>query len=109
MLKFFMKMFQLSSNHEDVSTLFKSMCDGVVLKDFGFFDLCTSVNKYSRSWLDWRRLRAIVKVKSRQYMIALPRDYFTNPWTTISVIAAIVLLGFTALQTYYAVRSYYPH
>ncbi|KAL7169723.1 hypothetical protein ACSBR2_034705 [Camellia fascicularis] len=98
-----------SRSHEDVSTLFKSMCDGVVLKDFCFFDLCTNVNKYSRSWLDWRRLRAIVKVKSREYMIALPRDYFTNPWTTISVIAAIVLLGFTALQTYYAVRSYYPH
>ncbi|CAL5351438.1 hypothetical protein CsSME_00038796 [Camellia sinensis var. sinensis] len=98
-----------SRSHEDVATLFKSMCDGVVLKDFCFSDLCTNVNKYSRSWLDWRRLRAIVKVKWREYMIALPRDYFTNPWTTISVIAAIVLLGFTALQTYYTVRSYYPH
>ncbi|GMP85766.1 hypothetical protein CsSME_00038806 [Camellia sinensis var. sinensis] len=96
-------------SHEDVSTLFKSMCDGVVLKDFCFSDLCTKVNKYPRSWLDWRRLRTIVKVKWREYMIALPRDYFTNPWTTISVIAAIVLLGFTALQTYYTVRSYYPH
>ncbi|KAI7998957.1 UPF0481 protein [Camellia lanceoleosa] len=98
-----------SRSHEDVSTLFKSMCDGVVLKDFCFSDLCTKVNKYPRSWLDWRRLRTIVNVKWREYMIALPRDYFTNPWTTISVIAAIVLLGFTALQTYYAVRSYYPH
>ncbi|KAI7998952.1 UPF0481 protein [Camellia lanceoleosa] len=96
-------------SHEDVSTLFKSMCDGVVLKDFCFSDMCTKVNKYPRSWLDRRRLRTIVKVKWREYMIALPRDYFTNPWTTISVIAAIVLLGFTALQTYYTVRSYYPH
>ncbi|XP_028061492.1 uncharacterized protein LOC114264960 [Camellia sinensis] len=98
-----------SRSHEDVSILFKSMCGRVVLKDFCFSDLCTDVNKYSRSWLDWHRLRAIMKVKWCEYMIALPCDYFTNPWTTISVIVAIVLLSFTALQTYYTIRSYYPH
>ncbi|KAJ4798011.1 hypothetical protein LUZ62_049257 [Rhynchospora pubera] len=40
-----------------------------------------------------------------RYRANLMRDYFINPWTTISVVAGIVLLGLTALQTYYTVYS----
>ncbi|XP_078160929.1 UPF0481 protein At3g47200-like [Carex rostrata] len=37
----------------------------------------------------------------------LHRDYFSNPWTIISFIAAIVLLLLTFLQTVYSVMAYY--
>ncbi|KAJ3709181.1 hypothetical protein LUZ61_012886 [Rhynchospora tenuis] len=54
--------------------------------------LITKVQTYAYSL--WPRYRA-----------NLMRDYFINPWTTISVVAGIVLLGLTALQTYYTVYS----
>ncbi|KAI7998188.1 UPF0481 protein [Camellia lanceoleosa] len=92
---------------EDVPNFFKCMCDGVVLNDFYFSRLCEEVNDYSRSWLHWRRLKAIVNVKCHEYMLILRRDFFPNPWSIISFIAAVVLLIFTAMQTYYAARSYY--
>ncbi|KAF3341730.1 hypothetical protein FCM35_KLT00368 [Carex littledalei] len=40
-----------------------------------------------------------------RYRSTLMRDYFINPWTTISVIAAIILLGLTLCQTYYTIYS----
>ncbi|KAF3341728.1 hypothetical protein FCM35_KLT00366 [Carex littledalei] len=40
-----------------------------------------------------------------RYRSTLMRDYFINPWTTISVIAAIILLGLTFCQTYYTIYS----
>ncbi|KAI7998069.1 UPF0481 protein [Camellia lanceoleosa] len=96
-----------SGVHEDVVALFKSMCDGVVLKDCCFSKLCKEVNNHPRSWFDWRRLIAIVKVKCRGYAIVLPSKYFATPWTTMSLIAAVMILVFTAMQTYYTTSTYY--
>ncbi|KAI7996996.1 UPF0481 protein [Camellia lanceoleosa] len=96
-----------SGIHEDVAALFKSMWDGVVLKDCCFSKLCKEVNNYPRSWFDWRRLIAIVKVKCRGYAIVLPSKYFATPWTTMSLIAAVMILVFTAMQTYYTTSTYY--
>ncbi|XP_028760100.1 UPF0481 protein At3g47200-like isoform X2 [Neltuma alba] len=57
-------------------------------------DLCKELNDYYR--VPWHKWKATLK-----------QDYFTNPWAIISVIAAIVLLILTIVQTYYAVASYY--
>jgi len=35
----------------------------------------------------------------------LRRDYFGSPWITMSIIAAVVLLGLTAIQTIATVYS----
>ncbi|KAL7238392.1 hypothetical protein ACSBR2_004482 [Camellia fascicularis] len=96
-----------SGIHGDVAALFKSMCDRVVLKDCCFSKLCKEVNNYPKSWFDWRRLIAIVKVKCRGYAIVLPSKYFATPWTTMSLIAAVMILVFTAMQTYYSTSTYY--
>ncbi|MCL7028772.1 hypothetical protein MKW94_016054 [Papaver nudicaule] len=37
----------------------------------------------------------------------LIRDYFSSPWTVLSLLAAFVLLVFTAGQTFYALYGYY--
>lgn len=37
----------------------------------------------------------------------LKRDYFSSPWTFLSLLAAIALLLLTAAQTYYTIYAYY--
>ncbi|XP_078154043.1 UPF0481 protein At3g47200-like isoform X2 [Carex rostrata] len=59
-------------------------------------ELVIDVNRYYIS--DWHRWRATLK-----------RDYFRNPWSTISFTAAFALLAFTVLQTLYTILSYYHH
>ncbi|KAJ3690823.1 hypothetical protein LUZ61_019987 [Rhynchospora tenuis] len=57
-------------------------------------DVVINVNRYYNS--DWHKWRARLK-----------RDYFANPWSTISFIAACVLLVLAALQTLYSVLAFY--
>ncbi|MCL7033696.1 hypothetical protein MKW94_021351 [Papaver nudicaule] len=37
----------------------------------------------------------------------LVRDYFSSPWTVLSLLAAVILLLFTAGQTFFALYAYY--
>ncbi|KAK1315795.1 putative UPF0481 protein [Acorus calamus] len=52
------------------------------------------VNKYCGS--RWHKWRAV-----------LARDYFDSPWKIISIVAAVILLALTVLQTYYTIAGYY--
>jgi Plant protein of unknown function len=45
--------------------------------------------------------------KWQKHRAKLCRDYFSNPWSIISFIAAIVLLILTFIQTLFSVMSYY--
>nr|CAD1841067.1 unnamed protein product [Ananas comosus var. bracteatus] len=56
--------------------------------------LFRDVTKYCDS--DWPKWRA-----------KLVRDYFGNPWAILSLIAAVVVLVFTFLQTFYTIFPYY--
>ncbi|PIN08120.1 hypothetical protein CDL12_19313 [Handroanthus impetiginosus] len=61
--------------------------------EFYFAKVCGNLNKYSRDpfhefkakWFRWRRM--------------LRRNYFGNPWSFISLLAAFVLLILTVIQT----------
>nr|CAD1823425.1 unnamed protein product [Ananas comosus var. bracteatus] len=56
--------------------------------------LFRDVRKYCDSrWPKWRA--------------KLVRDYFSNPWAILSLIAAVVVLIFTFLQTFYTIFTYY--
>ncbi|XP_038683242.1 UPF0481 protein At3g47200-like [Tripterygium wilfordii] len=79
---------------EDVSDVFNNICKQVVLKDFYFAELCDRVNGFCKT--PWHSYKAELK-----------RNYFKNPWSTISFLAAIALIALTALQTVYSVLSYY--
>jgi hypothetical protein len=46
----------------------------------------------------WNRHRAV-----------LAHDYFSNPWTSMSAAAAVLLLVLTVVQTVYTVLPYYHH
>ncbi|PIN08117.1 hypothetical protein CDL12_19310 [Handroanthus impetiginosus] len=81
--------------NEAVADLFNNLFKEVVTEtdNFYFADLCEDLNVYSRDpfhefkskWFRWRRM--------------LRRDYFGNPWSFISLLAAGVLLILTVIQT----------
>ncbi|XP_059667958.1 UPF0481 protein At3g47200-like [Cornus florida] len=79
---------------EEVSVFFNNICKNVSENDFCFKNQCIDVNSYcKRSW--------------PKFLVKLRQDYFSNPWTIISVIAAIILFALTLLQTIYTLLSYY--
>ncbi|KAK3002716.1 hypothetical protein RJ639_018750 [Escallonia herrerae] len=60
---------------------------------FYFAKLIEELDDYSRDyWYQW-------KANWLQWKRMLRRDYFSNPWSSISVIAAVILLILTVLQT----------
>ncbi|XP_054807755.1 UPF0481 protein At3g47200-like [Prosopis cineraria] len=83
------------AGNQEVASVINKLSPGITLVRFNFYfsDLCKELNDYYR--VPWHKWKATLK-----------QDYFTNPWAIISVIAAIVLLGLTIVQTFYAVASY---
>ncbi|KAI6679901.1 hypothetical protein NL676_033782 [Syzygium grande] len=79
---------------KEVFGLIKSLAKGTrfVPEDFYFSGLCAELNEYYR--IPWHRWKATLK-----------RDYFNSPWSIISVIAAVVLLLLTLVQTVFSVIS----
>ncbi|GMP85746.1 hypothetical protein CsSME_00038787 [Camellia sinensis var. sinensis] len=86
---------------EDVTSLFKSICNGVVLYDFYFSKLREDVNRYYYNMSRWR--------KWHEYASVLRHDYLSKPWTFISVNTGLIVLILTAMQTYYTGFPYYHH
>ncbi|XP_038708337.1 UPF0481 protein At3g47200-like [Tripterygium wilfordii] len=79
---------------DDVSNLFNNICKQIVLKDFYFAGLCNQVNAYAKT--RWHR-----------YIASARRDYFNNPWSITSFVAAVLLIVLTLLQTLYSLLAYY--
>ncbi|KAF7850673.1 hypothetical protein BT93_L5119 [Corymbia citriodora subsp. variegata] len=80
----------------EVSDLFNRLCQEVAfnIDDSYLSELSFDLNRYySLKWNNWRA--------------SLKHNYFSNPWTIISVIAAFVLLVITLTQTIYGVYGYY--
>ncbi|TXG73218.1 hypothetical protein EZV62_001797 [Acer yangbiense] len=75
-----------------VSTLFHNLVKetSIIPDNFYFSVLVDDMKSYCRT--PWHRWKATLK-----------QDYFRNPWTGISVFAAIVLLRLTFVQTVYSV------
>ncbi|GFS44987.1 hypothetical protein Acr_00g0093410 [Actinidia rufa] len=80
---------------ERVSDLFNNLYKETITEFsiFYFADICHKLNAYNKDyWHRWRATRY-------RWKVILKRDYFSNPWSVISVIAAIVLLLFAVAQT----------
>ncbi|KAH7518836.1 hypothetical protein FEM48_Zijuj09G0213600 [Ziziphus jujuba var. spinosa] len=79
---------------EDASQYFNRLYNDTFVTTFFYSELCKDVNEYYRAkWPKWRAI--------------LFRDYLTNPWTIISLVAAFVLLVLTFLQTFYSIKQFY--
>ncbi|KAK6161659.1 hypothetical protein DH2020_005040 [Rehmannia glutinosa] len=80
---------------EQVADLFNNLYKEVMTetKDFYFAKLCGDLNDYSRdSFHEW-------KANCFKWRVMLRSDYFSNPWSFISVFAASILLLLTVTQT----------
>lgn len=82
------------NNSAQVSSLISNMVKEAVLlpNSFYFSGLCERLIVYSQE--PWHKWEAILK-----------KNYFKNPWTIASTIAAVVLLLLTFIQTIFAVIS----
>ncbi|KAK1277790.1 UPF0481 protein [Acorus gramineus] len=84
---------------KEVARLFNRLCNEVCHRESSsvpsmYGGLYVGVEKYCSS--DWHRWWAGLKLK-----------YFNSPWAVVSLVAAIVLLVLTLVQTYYSVLGYY--
>ncbi|CAB4263458.1 unnamed protein product [Prunus armeniaca] len=75
---------------EDGSNFFNKLYTDTVVKEFHYDKLCAEVNKYYQ--VGWHKQLEILR-----------RDYVANPWTIISLIAGIILLVLTLLQTIFTI------
>ncbi|MQM15321.1 hypothetical protein Taro_048263 [Colocasia esculenta] len=83
-------------NDEEVADLFNRLCQEVVfdINDSYLSTLSGQVNRYyNQRWNSWRA--------------SLKHNYFSNPWAIISLVAAMVLLLLTFVQSFYGVYAYY--
>ncbi|CDP11189.1 unnamed protein product [Coffea canephora] len=80
---------------EQVADVFNNLYKEIVTdpKEFYFANLCNQLNEYSRDWLHK------LVTKFAVWYTMLCNDYFGSPWSIISVIAAIILLVLTVIQT----------
>ncbi|XP_059633164.1 UPF0481 protein At3g47200-like [Cornus florida] len=79
---------------EEGAHLYNNICKNVYVGGFHFNEPCNQVTDYCN--LFWPRCVA-----------RLNRDYFGNPWTGLSVFAAIFIFVLSSLQTIYTILSYY--
>ncbi|XP_068640493.1 UPF0481 protein At3g47200-like [Aristolochia californica] len=88
---------QTLGSEEEVASIFNGLGLNIAyLGDDNDFlpHLCKEVNKYCRS-------------KFYMWRSKLMADYFSNPWTVISFIAAFYLLVLTTIQTFFSAYAYY--
>ncbi|KAK9104619.1 hypothetical protein Scep_021463 [Stephania cephalantha] len=90
---------------EQVVRLMKELAkDAVLDRDCNLSKAQTDMTRhYYESMKHWRNEFKMVLAEWFSY---LKQNYFRNPWSAISVVAAAVLLGLTVIQTVYSVKSY---
>ncbi|XP_010909324.1 UPF0481 protein At3g47200-like [Elaeis guineensis] len=79
---------------KDATFFFSKLSPRAKIRSIYLKSLIDDVNRYHTS--KWNRWYADLKL-----------NYFSNPWVTISVVAAAVLLILSFMQTYYSALSYY--
>ncbi|KAL3745399.1 hypothetical protein ACJRO7_014498 [Eucalyptus globulus] len=80
---------------DNVAHLFNNMYKETMREssEFLYTNQCQSLNTYSRT--QWNRWKAAWY----RWRVILHRDYFSNPWSGISVVVAVFLLVLTLFQT----------
>lgn len=78
---------------EDTASFFNRLNNDAEFSSFSYGELFEKVTQYHQG--RWHRWQTI-----------LGRDYFSNPWSIISFVAALVILALTFIQTVYSILSY---
>ncbi|KAI4353283.1 hypothetical protein L6164_002245 [Bauhinia variegata] len=102
-------------SNKDLLALFKTITRGVELMDSSYNELCEKVNTYSAvnclqrlSVLVWHCCGLCAEYMEhycrRSYKILID-DHIPNVWKLIGVLAAMLLLALTIMQTYYSANN----
>ncbi|XP_078154166.1 UPF0481 protein At3g47200-like [Carex rostrata] len=89
-------------SEEELTDFFNQICEGMVVeKDHYFAELFKVVSSYCElSWIDHL---ARWNMHKKQFI----KDYFSSPWTAISLVAAVVIVLLTCVQSFFAIYAYY--
>ncbi|KAK4405779.1 hypothetical protein Sango_0584400 [Sesamum angolense] len=80
---------------EEVCLMFNRLGRNILTSsDFCYSQVFYSVNRHCRR-------------RAKRWKANLHRNYFNNPWSIISFLAAVALLVLTLTQTTYTVLTYY--
>ncbi|KAF0900009.1 hypothetical protein E2562_026250 [Oryza meyeriana var. granulata] len=86
----------LAKGDDETAAFYAHLCPPLDAVNNCYGEMYRDVREYcGRSW---NRHRAV-----------LVHDYFSNPWTSMSAAAAVLLLVLTVVQTVYTVLPYYHH
>lgn len=78
---------------EEIQSFFRMLYSDADVVYYTYAELSGDVNSYCQShWPRWR--------------VTLLTDYFNNPWSIVSFVAAILLLLLSFLQTLFSILSY---
>ncbi|XP_058077629.1 UPF0481 protein At3g47200-like [Magnolia sinica] len=87
---------QLGSE-EAVAQLFNDLSRGISIDHRDgchIYALSSELNEYvSLKWPTWRA--------------SLKREYFRHPWSTLSIVAAVLIIGLTLTETLYSILAYH--
>ncbi|XXG52850.1 hypothetical protein AAC387_Pa03g1056 [Persea americana] len=99
---------------KDVALLRKK---GIIIRAFGSDEeVATIFNQLTGGAMDYQpaKVRGIYQAvekycrnKHRYWLVILLRDYFSNPWTSAKVFAAVILLVLAFIQTFFSMYSYF--
>ncbi|KAJ7950162.1 UPF0481 protein [Quillaja saponaria] len=108
------------SKEEELRTLFSRVTKGVLVGQFitdhyyCYGHLCDEMNKFyeNKAFKKWHKILGhqwdcfaeTVKLFWKHQIVILISDHFPDMWKTLGVIAAVMLLVLTILQTYYSAK-----
>ncbi|XP_026459897.1 putative UPF0481 protein At3g02645 [Papaver somniferum] len=78
---------------EDVADIFNKLC----------VEICNDSNHYSSHTI---RINKYYKKRRHIWKAALKREYSSNPWTIVSVLAAVLLISLTIISTVFGILSF---
>ncbi|KAI3944984.1 hypothetical protein MKX01_006616 [Papaver californicum] len=90
----------LLGSDKDVTNLINRLCREIVY-DVESCHLSRQMREVNDAY------KAYYATRRHKWWTNLIRDYFSSPWTFLSLLAAIVLLLLTSAQTFFAIYAYY--
>ncbi|RYR26833.1 UPF0481 protein At3g47200-like [Arachis ipaensis] len=103
---------------EELLTMFRSISKGVEHMDSSYSELCVTLNEHrvkrvtqvfhgftTITWHNCRRMFEVIMFYWSNWYHILISEHIPTVWKFMGVVAAIVLLVLTIMQTYYSARS----
>ncbi|XP_078154168.1 uncharacterized protein LOC144549329 [Carex rostrata] len=90
------------NSDEELIDFFNQICKGMVVDNNHFLaELFAKVNNYCKS--SWSKRLERWNRHKKQFI----KDYFSSPWTAISLVAGVFVVLLTFVQAFFAVYAYY--